>query len=170
MAKQIYIDENGNEVLVSGTITDAGNLPLGTDFTDPTSTAGALGDLTTLTTTNKSSLVGAVNEVDADISNRQAYTYRVTNVGSNITIRMKTTSTGEFLYHIVGSVSNGQTFYDSIITGSVSGGAVYCKNIGQNQLGTPIITNNVIKFTVANWSQLLITGLSPVSEITATPT
>jgi hypothetical protein len=42
MAKQIYIDENGNEVLVSGTITDAGNLPLGTDFTDPTSTAGAI--------------------------------------------------------------------------------------------------------------------------------
>ena len=129
-----------------------------------------IGDLSDLTTSVTSSLVGAVNEVDADISNRQAYTYRVTNVGSNITIRMKTTSTGEFLYHIVGSVSNGQTFYDSIITGSVSGGAVYCKNIGQNQLGTPIITNNVIKFTVANWSQLLITGLSPVSEITATPT
>jgi len=42
MAKQIYIDSNGNEVLVSGTITDAGNLPLGTDFTDPTSTAYAV--------------------------------------------------------------------------------------------------------------------------------
>jgi len=42
MAKQIYIDENGNEVLVSGTITDAGNLPLGSDFTDPTSTAYAI--------------------------------------------------------------------------------------------------------------------------------
>ena len=45
MAKQIYIDENGNEVLVSGTITNAGNLPLGTDFSDPTSTAGAIKDL-----------------------------------------------------------------------------------------------------------------------------
>lgn len=42
MAKQIYIDENGNEVLVSGTITNAGNLPLGTDFSDPNSTAGAV--------------------------------------------------------------------------------------------------------------------------------
>ena len=42
MAKQIYIDENGNEVLVSGTITNAGNLPLGSDFSDPTSTAGAI--------------------------------------------------------------------------------------------------------------------------------
>ena len=42
MAKQIYIDENGNEVLVSGTIATAGNLPLGSDFSDPTSTAGAI--------------------------------------------------------------------------------------------------------------------------------
>lgn len=42
MAKQIYIDSNGNEVLVSGTITNAGNLPLGSDFSDPTSTAGAI--------------------------------------------------------------------------------------------------------------------------------
>ena len=45
MAKQIYIDENGNEVLVSGTITNAGNLPLGSDFSDPTSTAGAIAAL-----------------------------------------------------------------------------------------------------------------------------
>ena len=42
MSKQIYIDSNGNEVLVSGTITNAGNLPLGSDFSDPTSTAGAI--------------------------------------------------------------------------------------------------------------------------------
>ena len=42
MAKQIFIDENGNEVLVSGTITNAGNLPLGSDFSDPNSTAGAI--------------------------------------------------------------------------------------------------------------------------------
>lgn len=42
MAKQIYIDENGNEILVSGTIINAGNLPLGSDFSDPTSTAYAI--------------------------------------------------------------------------------------------------------------------------------
>ena len=66
MAKQIYIDENGNEVLVSGTITNAGNLPLGSDFSDPNSTAGAIGDLTTLTTTDKSSAVGAINELNAN--------------------------------------------------------------------------------------------------------
>ena len=41
MSKQIYIDSNGNEVLVSGTIATAGNLPLGT--TTPTgSTAEAI--------------------------------------------------------------------------------------------------------------------------------
>ena len=45
MSKQIYIDENGNEVLVSGTITNAGNLPLGSDFSDPTSTAGAIANI-----------------------------------------------------------------------------------------------------------------------------
>ena len=45
MSKQIYIDSNGNEVLVSGTIATAGNLPLGSDFSDPTSTAGAIKDL-----------------------------------------------------------------------------------------------------------------------------
>ena len=44
MAKQIFIDKNGNEVLVSGTITNAGNLPLGSDFSDPNSTAGAIAD------------------------------------------------------------------------------------------------------------------------------
>lgn len=45
MSKQIYIDSNGNEVLVSGTIANAGNLPLGSDFSDPTSTAGAIGTM-----------------------------------------------------------------------------------------------------------------------------
>ena len=45
MAKQIYIDENGNEVPVSGTIATAGNLPLGSDFSDPTSTAYAINGL-----------------------------------------------------------------------------------------------------------------------------
>ena len=75
MAKQIYIDENGNEVPVSGTIATAGNLPLGSDFSDPTSTAGAIGDLTTLTTTDKSSAVGAINEVDADLATKAPIDY-----------------------------------------------------------------------------------------------
>ena len=47
---------------------DASNIPLGSDFSDPNSTATAIGDLSQLTTSVTSSLVGAVNEVDAEIS------------------------------------------------------------------------------------------------------
>lgn len=52
----------------------AGDIPLGSDFSDPTSTAGAVGDLSTLTTTDKSSLVGAVNEVNKKESETLTYT------------------------------------------------------------------------------------------------
>ena len=90
MAKQIYIDENGNEVLVSGTITNAGNLPLGSDFSDPTSTAGAIkantdniGDLTSLTTTNKSSAVGAINEVNAKFKTEKVTFSKAVASGNN---------------------------------------------------------------------------------------
>ena len=63
MAKQIYIDSNGNEVLVSGTITNDNNLPHYTGTPTAGSTAEAIGDLSTLTTSVKSSLVGAVNSI-----------------------------------------------------------------------------------------------------------
>ena len=65
MSKQIYIDSNGNEVLVSGTITNDNNLPHYTGTPTAGSTAAAIGSLSALTTTDKSSLVGAVNEVNA---------------------------------------------------------------------------------------------------------
>lgn len=52
----------------------AGDIPLGSDFSDPTSTAGAIGDMSTLTTTDKSSLVGAVNEVNKKESETLTYT------------------------------------------------------------------------------------------------
>ena len=64
MAKQIYIDENGNEVLVSGTITNAGNLPLGSDFSDPNSTAGAINSLITTDTVSGTVNIGANNYAD----------------------------------------------------------------------------------------------------------
>ena len=66
MAKQIFIDKNGNEVLVSGTIINDNNLPHYTGTPTAGTTAEAIGDLTTLTTTDKSSLVGAVNEVNGN--------------------------------------------------------------------------------------------------------
>ena len=43
MSKQIYIDSNGNEVLVSGTITNDNNLPHYTGTPTPNSTAEAIG-------------------------------------------------------------------------------------------------------------------------------
>ena len=42
MAKQIYIDSNGNEVLVSGTIINDNNLPHYTGTPTPNSTAEAI--------------------------------------------------------------------------------------------------------------------------------
>ena len=66
MSKQVYIDENGNEVLVSGTVNTADMMPMSGG--DSTTVAEAIGDLSTLTTTDKSSIVGAVNEVDKELN------------------------------------------------------------------------------------------------------
>ena len=60
MAKQIYIDSNGNEILLSGTINRADMLP----YDDNKSTADAIGDLDDINTTVKSSTVGAINSVN----------------------------------------------------------------------------------------------------------
>ena len=75
MSKQIYIDSNGNEVLVSGTIINDNNLPHYTGTPTQGSTAEAIGDLSTLTTTDKSSIVGAVNELDSDKADKSALTW-----------------------------------------------------------------------------------------------
>lgn len=72
MAKQIYIDSNGNEVEISGTINYANMLPLSVSDSTDVNTAISdntdnIGSLSQLTTTDKSSLVGAVNEVNGGI-------------------------------------------------------------------------------------------------------
>lgn len=86
MSKQIYIDSNGNEVLVSGTITNDNNLPHYTGTPTAGSTAEAIGDLSQLTTTDKSSLVGAVNEVVDDLGDKP------TNTVVNPFLKVKTTA------------------------------------------------------------------------------
>lgn len=63
MSKQIYIDSDGNEIQVSGTVNSADMMPM--SASDSTKVSEAIGSLSTLTTTEKSSLVGAVNEVNA---------------------------------------------------------------------------------------------------------
>ena len=50
MAKQIYIDANGNEIEISGTINNAEILPI--SASDPTPTAQALGNKPTNTSAN----------------------------------------------------------------------------------------------------------------------
>ena len=60
MSKQIYIDKNGNEIQVSGTVNTADMMPMSGN--DSTKVSEAIGDLSDLTTSVKSSLVGAVNE------------------------------------------------------------------------------------------------------------
>lgn len=69
MSKQIYIDSNGNEIQVSGTVNSADMLPLEAGSSKMTS--AAIGTLSSLTTTNKDSLVEAVNEVDGKVSTKQ---------------------------------------------------------------------------------------------------
>lgn len=66
MSKQIYIDSNGNEIQVSGTVNTADMMPMSGN--DSTKVSEAIGDLSQLTTTDKSSLVGAVNEMNTKIS------------------------------------------------------------------------------------------------------
>ena len=65
MSKQIYIDSNGNEIQVSGTVNSADMLPLEAGSSKMTSEA--IGSLSSLTTTNKDSLVDAVNEVNGGL-------------------------------------------------------------------------------------------------------
>ena len=62
MSKQIYIDSNGNEVQVSGTVNTADMMPMSGN--DSTKVATAIGSLSALTTSVKSSLVGAVNSLN----------------------------------------------------------------------------------------------------------
>lgn len=66
MSKQIYIDSNGNEIQVSGTVNTADMMPMSGN--DSTKVSEAIGSLSSLTTTDKSSLVGAVNEVNRQLT------------------------------------------------------------------------------------------------------
>ena len=117
---------NGTQTFASLTTTDktitgaineldgktAGNIPLGTDFSDPTSTAGALGDLTTLTTTDKSSAVGAINEVNANKpTNTTASPYLKAVFSNNVT---KTVGAGADVAVLGSDINLSQAGYTPI--------------------------------------------------------
>ena len=75
MSKQIYIDSNGNEIQVSGTVNTADMMPMSGN--DSTKVSEAIDDLSQLTTSVTSSLVGAVNEINSKI---KTYNWTGTNV------------------------------------------------------------------------------------------
>ena len=81
MSKQIYIDSEGNEIQVSGTVNSADMLP----FTAGSSkmTSEAIGSLSFLTTTNKDSLVDAVNEVNGKLT-VETDTYNIATYGGYV--------------------------------------------------------------------------------------
>lgn len=104
MAKQIYIDSNGNEVLVSGTITNDNNLPHYTGTPTPNSTAEAIGavasdvsDLETVTDISSSFTKG--QSVTGTFYCKAFYNKGTKRV--SVTIAVDVTS---------GSVSTGQAF------------------------------------------------------------
>ena len=143
MAKQIYIDENGNEVPVSGTIATAGNLPLGYDFSDPNSTAGALGDLTTLTTTDKSSAVGAINEVNGKTLKTlvKSVPFGNTTAGTQISVDLSTATDGA-----ITSYTQVKMFSLMYVVGSGNydnGATVFCTDQNKLRLMPSMTQNNV---------------------------
>ncbi len=87
MSKQVYIDSNGNEVQVSGTVNSADMLPIEAGSSKMTSEA--IGDLSQLTTSVNSSLVGAVNEVNNDLVFKQvAVNAPMANLASGASIAL----------------------------------------------------------------------------------
>lgn len=68
MSKQIYIDSNGNEIQVSGTVNTADMMPMSGN--DSTKVKTAIGNLSSLTTTHKDSLVNAVNDVNTAVGTK----------------------------------------------------------------------------------------------------
>lgn len=75
---------------------DASNIPLGSDFSDPNSTATAIGDLSQLTTSVTSSLVGAVNEVNSGKVNVSDLTPKTFSTTTPISIQANETITQQF--------------------------------------------------------------------------
>lgn len=157
------------------TVSDNADRPIllgATGTSDVNSNVGKVSTLTYNPSTGNLKATKLNNVAVSDITDhQQLYSYRLTNVGSKITIRMSVPVSVEFLIHIVGAVSNGGAFYDSILTGtSVSSGTatIYVRNNGSANLGSVIITNTRIKFTVTGYTQLLITSLHKITNIEAT--
>lgn len=141
MAKQAYIDENGNEILISGTVNTADMMPMSGN--DSTKVSEAIGDLTTLTTTDKSSLVGAVNEVNGKILNTlvKNITFGNATASNQISVDLSTATEG-----LITSYTQVKMFSVMYVVGSGnydSGASVFCTDQNKLRLMPSMTQNNV---------------------------
>ena len=92
---------------------------------------GNVGDLTDLTTTEKSSVVGAINEVKGDIPTN------VSDLNNNLdfvrAITMTVATMDDFKAYCVNTASNGITFYNLWLEGGAEG-AVLLQKTSSNYL------------------------------------
>jgi len=134
MSKQIYIDSNGNEVLVSGTVNTADMMPMSGN--DSKKVSEAIGDLSTLTTSVKSSLVGAVNEVNGKING-------ITSVNLDFSISCRTSATGICPYRSSGSEAVNITSLPDYPTGKTILAVIpqYSYLAGLGNMSQPCLVN-----------------------------
>ena len=135
MSKQIYIDSNGNEIQVSGTVNTADMMPMSGN--DSTKVSEAIGDLSQLTTSVTSSLVGAVNEVVSTKQNKITYHQETVTPDSSGSF-----NTGVTIDKLPLSCTTANGYISGFI---YSGGYWYARIV--NYAGQPVTT----AVTVSTW-------------------
>ena len=132
-------DQIGN---VAGAIpADASDLPLGSDFSDPNSTAGAIGDLTTLTTTDKSSAVGAINELNSGKQSKvKSTTFSGTTTATSgfLSTGISSTNTMALGIHLPSAMHNG---FIALVTDYNNEWTMVLTNATGTHVGGQVITN-----------------------------
>ena len=128
--------------------------------TDPTPTSEAIGDLSQLTTTDKSSLVGAVNEVNGKVSNILTNISALSNLSTKVSVGGNTSKTvtvtgdssGRVGYVVFGQAAQGNLspiFY--LIGGYVTASRCSVTNIsGKTGVTVDATSTTDLKFVFAN--------------------
>lgn len=135
MSKQIYIDSNGNEVLVSGTITNDNNLPHFTGTPTAGSTAEAIKELKTPTPLS-------ITRIENSLAD-------ATSIGRLVAYKMG----GIYVLHCNLSITAGQTTSDFVEIASISGwnatcdilASLVCQNSSFGMITVQVTTSGKIK-------------------------
>ena len=164
MSKQIYIDSNGNEVQVSGTVNTADMMPMSGN--DSTKVSEAIGDLSQLTTSVTSSLVGAVNEVDSKVNNILTNISALSNISTKVYVGGNTSKTvtvtadgsSRVGYVVFGQAAQGNLspiFY--LIGGYVTASRCSVTNIsGKTGVTVDASSTTDLKFVFANTTSVAV--------------